>query len=194
MLLTGDGAGVPVRAAGRLGETKGLKVLVLGLGPVGLATSVVQLYRGANVAAVEPHQYRRELAGRLGVATTWSNAAGAANSAWVDGAPPDIVAISVGRPEAVDDAFRLVASGGRVVQLGECETATIQPARDLIHREITYLGSWYFTRADYPTVLSWREQGLDLGPLVTHTFDADQVGEAYQAFVAGATGKVVLTW
>ena len=68
VLLAGDTLGVPVRALRRVPAEPGTRVLVLGLGPVGLAHVLVRANAGCEVVAVEPSAARRKLGLELGAA------------------------------------------------------------------------------------------------------------------------------
>jgi len=197
VVLTGDGLGVPVRAAVRLGDTTGKKVLVLGLGPVGLSNVLVQAWRGAEVMGADFFEYRRDLALSLGAAKAAD--AGVEDFreevlAWTDGFGPEIVIMAVGRSEVLLQAIELVGRQGMVYQVGELSEATIDPSGAFIRKEITMTGSWYYTSADWQVMLALHEQGLPYGKLVTHVFPMEQAQEAYGTFVSGNSGKVALTY
>lgn len=66
VLASGDTLGAPLRRQRRALTGTGARVLVLGLGPVGLSSVLVRSFLGCDVAAVEPSHARRELALRLG--------------------------------------------------------------------------------------------------------------------------------
>ena len=76
----------------------------------------------------------------------------------------------------------------------ECAAVELSPSAQIIHREIAYLGSWFYGAEDYPTMLALAAGGLDVGRLVTHTVTADRVQEGVDAFVSTESGKVVVQW
>jgi threonine dehydrogenase-like Zn-dependent dehydrogenase len=186
VLLSGDALGVPVRALRRVPTPADGRVLVVGLGPVGLAHVLVRAFTGAEVHAVEPSAYRRELALRLG-----------ATSAVVPGTEmreAELVVEATGRPEGVRAALDAVACGGTVLQSGECSRVEVSPSEQLVRREVTWTGSWYYASEDYPEMLRLQAAGLDAAALVTHELPAGHAQEAVDAFLSGDTGKVVLRW
>lgn len=187
VLLAGDTLGVPVRASRRVPSSAGDRIVVLGLGPVGLSHTLVRAYGGAEVIAVEPSEFRRELALTLGAAAVFP-------PGFDIGAPPWLVIECTGRPESIQRAFELVAVGGTVLQSGECPVVQVSPSDTFIRREITYTGSWYYADEDYPEMVRLYESGLPLGRLATHVFPAEQIADAYECFVSKKSGKVLLEW
>jgi len=186
VLLTGDGLGVPVRALRRVPSQPGERVTVIGLGPVGLSHVLVRAHAGAVVTAVEPSPARRTLAEALGAHAT--HAPGEAL------APADLVIEATGIPAVIADAFELVSPMGTLLQSGECGAVEIAPSRHVVHREITYRGTWFYGREDYDDMLALHAAGLELGTLVTHDVPAPLAQAAVTAFLAGETGKVILRW
>lgn len=188
VLVAGDTLGVPVRGVRRAPAPEGARVLVIGLGPVGLATVAVRSFLGNEVVAIEPSPERRALAERLGAAATV-----APGEALPDGPEPAVVVEASGRPESVALALKTVVRGGTVLQSGECLSAEISPSL-LLFREIAYVGGWYYASEDWPEMLRLFRAGLDLRRLVTHDVPADRAPDAYAHFLSSASGKVVLRW
>jgi threonine dehydrogenase-like Zn-dependent dehydrogenase len=187
VLLAGDTLGVPVRAIRRVPSANGERVLVIGLGPVGLSHTLVRAYAGAEVIAIEPSAYRRQLAITIGAASVFPRGADI-------GQPPRLVIECTGQPEMIRFALETVDVGGTVLQSGECPMVQVSPSDMFIRREITYTGSWYYADEDYPEMVRLYESGLPLDQLATHSFPARDISKAYQRFVAGESGKVVLLW
>jgi threonine dehydrogenase-like Zn-dependent dehydrogenase len=188
VLITGDALGVPVRGFRRVPSRHGDRVLVIGLGPVGLAHTMVRAHAGAEVVAIEPSEFRRELAVSLG-ATTVLEPGGDV------GPRPRVVIESTGLPACIQLALDLVADEGTVLQSGECEAMVeVSPSNTFIRREITYTGSWYYADEDYPEMLRLYEDGLPVSRLVTDVFPADDVASAYEKFVSRNSGKVLIDW
>ena len=71
--------------------------------------------------------------------------------------------------------------------------AEIQPAAQIITKDLTIRGSWYFNIADYQNMLSFIEsQKIPLLETVTHRFALDDVSRAFELFDAKNTLKTVL--
>ena len=196
-LLTGDGLGVSVRCARRLGDTRDAQVLVLGLGPVGLSCLLVQAHRGARVMGADLRAYRVNLARELGAAKAVNIEVQDLEREvmdWTGGKGADIVILAVGKNEALLRAIDLVRQQGRVFQVGELEEATLNPSAAFIRKEITMTGSWYYTSGDWSEMLALHRAGLPYPKLITHVYPFAQAQTAYDTFVSGNSGKVVLTY
>jgi len=195
-LLTGDGLGVPVRCARRLGDTAGRRVLVLGLGPVGLGCVLVQASRGAKVMGADLVPYRLSLARELGAVRAVENNGQELSEAvedWTEGAGADVVILAVGKNEALLQAVDLVKQQGTLFQVGELHEATTNPSAAFIVKEISMTGSWYYTSEDWAEMLRLHDAGLPYARLITHVYSFTEAQDAYDTFVSGESGKVVLT-
>lgn len=109
-----------LRAVEVAGVGWGTGVLILGGGPLGLMLARTAKIRGARVAVVDRHPERLAVARRLGADLALP--AGPASQAFGDG--PDVVFEAVGRPEAWEEAARLVRPGGLVILFGGCPPGT----------------------------------------------------------------------
>ncbi len=187
VLLSGDALGVPVRSHVRAPSLPGDRVLVIGLGPVGLGHTLVRTYYGASVVGIEPSSYRRVLAMKLGATEVLEPGQD-------PGIAPQIVIKCTGIPECIHYALSVVEAGGTVLQSGECKTVELNPSQQLIRREVTYTASWYYADADYPEMVNLYKQGLAIDRLITHEFAADDVAAAYATFLSKESGKVILRW
>lgn len=187
-LLTGDSLGVPGRGLRRAPSCPGDRVLVIGLGPVGLGHVLVRAFIGAEVVAIEPSAYRRDLARDLGAKTVMEPGDDV-------GPSPRLVIECSGRPDSISQALEIVDNGGTVLQSGECHTdAKVNPSRTFIRREVTYTGAWYYATEDYPAMCDLYTRGLPLKSICTHDVAASHAQAAITSFLAGRTGKVVLRW
>lgn len=195
VVLSGDGLGVPVRAARRLGDTAGKKVLVLGLGPVGLSNVVVQAFRGADVCGADISPYRVDLARQLGASLSVNLASeplAPRVAEWTGGHGADVVILCVARPDSLAQAFELVRRHGTVFQVAELAEANLKLGDYFLRKEAYLTGSWYYTSSDWPLMLQLHRAGLPYAKLVTHVLPLDQAQEGYDRFIQGQTGKVIL--
>ncbi len=187
VLVSGDGLGVPVRGAHRVPAPPGTRVLVIGLGPVGLAHVLVRAHAGCDVIGIEPSPQRRALALSLGASAVFAPGSDVSE-------PPDVVIESTGLAACVQQALDAVRAGGTVLQSGECPAVEVRPSAQIVHREVAYIGSWFYGRADYPAMLDLYRDGLPIDKLVTHELPAERAQEGVDAFLSAASGKVVLRW
>src|SRR5690606_3873823 len=105
----------------------------------------------------------------------------------------DVCIEAAGRPQTLKQCFAAVRTGGQVLINGEQPGVELSPSRDFIRRDITATGSWFYHFSEFPEMLGLYRQGLDVAKLITHRFQLSQADEAFRAFDAGLTGKVLLT-
>ena len=187
VLITGDALGVPARAFRRVPSGAGDRVLVIGLGPIGLGHTLLRASTGAHVVAIEPSPFRRRLAQQLGAAEVLAPGEDI-------GAAPHLAIECTGLPSCIDLALSSVVCGGTVLQSGECAKLEMSPSDTVIRREVTYTGAWYYADEDFPNMVRIYEEGLAVNQLVTHKFPADRIADAYQVFTSKQSGKVLITW
>ena len=196
-LLTGDGLGVPVRCSRRLGNTTDHKVLVLGLGPIGLGNVLVQSFKGAEVMGADLVEFRLALAKDLGatrVVNLQTQNLKQEVLDWTSGNGADVVILAVGRNDALLQAVDVIKQQGTLFQVGEMNEATFNPSTAFIRKEITMMGSWYYTSADWNEMLALHHAGLPYQKLITHVFPFAQAQEAFDIFASSRSGKVILTY
>ena len=191
-LLAGDGLGVPYHTSQRLPSRGGDTVVVVGCGPIGLGNILLHAFRGARVVALDLVPDRLAMARDVGAAET-------VQSDQVDpltavreltaGRLADAVIEATGRPEGFGLALRLVGKGGTVACCGENREVNLHVGTDLIRRDITLFGSWFFHFREIPDMLDLVRRGLAVEKLVTHHFPLAHIGDAYAAFAAGRVGK-----
>ena len=186
VLLTGDSLGVPVRGCAAAPHRPGEHVVVIGLGPVGLATVLVRSHLGARVTGIEPSATRRELAAQLGATATFEPGHDIGERA-------SVVVEASGRAECVALAMRIAERGGTVVQSAECELAEISPSTVML-KELTYVGSWYYSSSDLQRVFEMFSDGLPVRKLVTDVVAPADAPQAYIKFFGGIGGKVLIDW
>jgi threonine dehydrogenase-like Zn-dependent dehydrogenase len=186
------GFGTAYEALCRLGVSGRDRVLITGLGPVGLAVGLLARLLGAReVVGSDVAAPRRALALELGVvdeAHDPATLAGAAGGIGADVAV-DCSGAAAARVLALDGLRRF----GRCAFVGEGGDVTLDVSRQLIHKDITLLGSWVTSvaRMEELTGLLART-GTHPDRTVTHRFPLDRAAEAYAVADAGAAGKVVI--
>jgi threonine dehydrogenase-like Zn-dependent dehydrogenase len=195
VLVTGDGMGVPYRVSQRLATAGGETVCIVGAGPVGLGNAIVQSYLGAEVIAVDVNPYRLELARACGATHTINASETDPVEAVRDitsGLGADTCIEAAGAPETFRVALRAVRKAGVVMVVGEQPRVEINPSADLIHRDVSVMGSLYYHYSDYPAMLDLYRRGLPIGTMITHHFPLTDAAEAFKTFAEGRAGKVVL--
>ncbi len=153
-------------------------VAVLGAGPIGLAVAAASSAMGAHTVVVEPSPKRREAAAMLGASDT-VGPEGAGDLLGERGA--DVVVEASGRPAVMATALELAGFRGRVAYIG-IDVGGEAPAKlGLIQsKELRITGS-IGSPGVWPETLRFLARSrIDLSPLVTHRFAAEQATDALE--------------
>jgi 2-desacetyl-2-hydroxyethyl bacteriochlorophyllide A dehydrogenase len=183
------------------GTVLGLRVLVFGLGAVGTLTSLMLRRAGAEVIAVDPLPWRRDLVGRLGVPCVDPGGVEAAlgPARGGTGTVPLVVEAS-GNPEALRGALRLLDHEGTALVASWYGTKEVTlPLGAEFHRRRLTLRSTQVSTIPARLGHQWTPQRrrarvadlldeLPLADLATHTFAFDDAADAYAAVDAGRDG------
>jgi threonine dehydrogenase-like Zn-dependent dehydrogenase len=195
--LVACGFGTAYQGVLRAGVSGRDRVLVVGLGPVGLGAVMLAASSGAEVIGVDLVPERLELAERAGAAHVLMGG---------EGATEQVMDLTGGRGTEVgldcsgSAAGRLLCleaarTWGRVVYLGEGGSVTLEPSPLLLHKQLTLHGSWVCGLYEMGELLEHlARKGLHPETTVTHKFPLSETKRAYEAFDAGRTGKVVISW
>jgi threonine dehydrogenase-like Zn-dependent dehydrogenase len=126
----------------------GVRVAVLGCGPIGLLAIQLAAARGAEVTAVDPLSERRALASRLGASTS------AASVEELEPASVELVVDAAGFPASWQAALSLVVAGGEVVVLGLGAAEGPLAMAVLVRRGIRMRGQFAYSREDFAQALA----------------------------------------
>jgi 2-desacetyl-2-hydroxyethyl bacteriochlorophyllide A dehydrogenase len=140
-------------------------VAVIGAGTIGLVTLQAALLNEiASVAVIEPQAARRERARALGAHSVHAGAEDARRAA--DELGFDLILDAAGAQGTRAMAVDLVRPGGRVVCIGLATDDTTLPFHTVVREQITILGSYAYTMADFEQALEWLAAGrASLGEL-----------------------------
>ena len=187
------GFGTAYQAVRRAGVSGRDAVLVVGLGPVGLAAGLLAKALGATiVVGADPVPSRRDLAESLGavdVAVEGEPGVLQATAGFGCEVTIDCSGSVAGRSLALAGARRW----GRCVLVGEGGRLEVDASPALIHRQLTVMGSWV-TSVGHMEELMELLVRWDLHPdlTVTDRFGLDDAAEAYATADSGAGGKVAI--
>jgi len=167
------------------------RVLVVGLGPVGLAAGMLAKAMGAvEVVGVDPSEDRRALALRLGVVDAALADADERGPFEADVAI-DCSGVGAGQHSAIAHTRRW----GRVVLVGEGGQLSLDVSELLIHKQLTVHGSWVSSTVRMAELLEHLDRwGLHPADIVTDTFELTRAEEAYRLADSGVAGKIGITW
>jgi threonine dehydrogenase-like Zn-dependent dehydrogenase len=164
-------------------------VAITGAGPVGLGALMMARIRFGDdvpvyISDVSP--WRLHFAKRLG---------GIPVEAADPRALPEVDAAidASGRQSARQLALARLSRRGVLVCVGHGEQLTVDVSPELIAKQASVLGSEYFPYAALTENYRLLRQHRDyLGQIITHQFELSDTKEAFEAFLSGRTGKVVV--
>lgn len=182
--------GVAFHAMNRAGELRGKRVLVNGTGPIGSLCVAAAKYVGAGeVWAADIATASLRVAAKVGADQTVDRSVGEPLPQDVD-----VVIDASGASRSFGDLFLALVRGGRFVQVGNLPGSEVMVTLgQLVTREIDYVGSFRFVD-EITDAIKAMANGLNVEPLLTHTFDVDKAVEAFTTAADPVSGssKVLL--
>jgi L-iditol 2-dehydrogenase len=163
----------------RRGEVSpGLRVLVIGAGPIGLlCAQAARAYGADEVLVSDVHPARLELARRTG-ATALDVSAGPLAAA---GFEPDVLLECSGNARATWDGICTVARAGRVVLVGMGGDQLALPLPHIQDHELVLTGAFRYANT-WPTAIALAASGrVDLDVLVTGHYGLADVERVFAA-------------
>ncbi len=178
----------------------GEDVLITGIGgPIGSMAAAVCKFAGArNIVGTDLSEYRRNLAMKMGATKVIDPRVESVKDAMkslgmVGGF--DIGLECSGSPVAFNDMVENMYNGGKISLLGLLPSNTQINWSKLIFKGLTLKGIYgremYETWYQMEMMLS---TGLNISPVITHRFPADNFQEAFDIMEAGNCGKIILNW
>ena len=175
------------------------KVLVQGLGPVGLVMISVLRAAGVNhIIAIDGTPKRLEMAKKLGAKTvinfreltTLEERVKLVKSV-ANGVGADFAFQCTGAPAAAKDIYEYIRRGGGLCEMGffvNNGEYNVNPHFAMCNKEINLVGSWDYSADDYPTTMAFlrqaREMNIPIKDLITHSFPLDKLNEAMEVNVS----------
>ena len=193
------GFGTVYEGLEKIGISGNDAVLVVGLGPVGLATLMLAKSLGANkLIGVDVNPDRCQLALDKGLADTVFVSGPETLQAVLDATGGQGVERAIdcsGHTSGRQLAIRATRKWGKIAFVGEGGTVEFNPSPDMLHDQKTIYGSWVTSIWKMEELVSkivrW---GIHPEDLVTHRFTLDQADEAYALMASGNCGKVAVVF
>ena len=174
-------------------------MLITGAGPIGIMAAAIARHVGARyVVITDVNDYRLDLARRMG-ATRAVNVEREKLRDVMDELGMtegfDVGMEMSGVPQAFESLLLHMNHGGKVALLG------IPPARMAIDwNQIIFKGleiKGVYGREMFETwykMVAMIQSGLDLSPIITHHYAAEEFETAFATMLSGQSGKVILDW
>jgi (R,R)-butanediol dehydrogenase/meso-butanediol dehydrogenase/diacetyl reductase len=165
------------------GIRKGDKVLVLGAGPIGLATAFWAKRMGAaRVAVQDIADFQQQRALDMGAdifVVDPQDPVGSAERAL--GGKADIVFECVGIPGLIEQAVKQLRNRGTILLLGLCTRPDTFNSFAMLQKEVKLVTSAFFTTQEYQASLDALAEGaIEPRLLVTDTIALDAVPEVFE--------------
>lgn len=169
-------------------------VLIIGAGPIGLATLEFVRLTGARILMLDMNAQRLEFCQNvMGVKETVlaNDKVEEELRRRIDGRLPDVVFDATGSNVSMSKSFGLIAPGGRLVFVG-ITTEEVSFRHVTFHRpEGTLLCSRNALPADFDNIIGLIESGkINTDPWITHRTPFDSVIDAFPSFTRPETGVV----
>jgi threonine dehydrogenase-like Zn-dependent dehydrogenase len=189
------GFGTAYEALCRIDVSGRDRLLVTGLGPVGLAAGMLGKSMGAStVVGTDPSPDRRRLALEMGAVDLAVDGRDEELSHLLgDGAEASVDCSGSGAGQLT--ALRHTRRWGRAALVGEGGTLSVDVSEVIIHRQLTISGSWVSSTWRMAELLDrlarWR---LHPERVVTHRFALADAQAAYRVADGGIGGKIGIVW
>jgi (R,R)-butanediol dehydrogenase/meso-butanediol dehydrogenase/diacetyl reductase len=163
---------------------RGATVLVIGAGPVGLATMLWAKFLGArHVIVSEKAEIRKQMAARFGATDAIDPSQPLAPQVQkIAGKDADIIFECVGVPGLLMNTMQEAPRGGRIVVAGVCQQPdTIMPLVGIM-KELEIQFVLGYRHADFDYVIAMIAQNrVDVSHMVTDIVTLDALPEAFEA-------------
>lgn len=177
----------------------GEDVLITGAGPVGLMAAAVARHVGArHIVMSDVNEYRLDLAKKMGITLainpkqrTLKDAMNELNMK--EGY--DVGLEMSGNPTAFKDMLVHMNHAGKVALLGFLPEETRINWNDIILKGLHVKG--IYGREMYETwykMITMLQSGLDITPVITHHFDANEFQAMFNMMETGKCGKMIMHW
>lgn len=176
---------VGMHAMKRGGVTSADRLLVTGLGPIGLlAVQAARLYGVKEIYATDVIPFRQKLAMEMGV-TAVIDPSRENLSARLDeltgGEGVDVVVETSGNARAINQTVKSVKRGGRIVFIGmPAEDEVPIDINQLIDSELNVYGVFRYANTYPSAIRALSRSGIDIEKVITHKFALKDIKEAVE--------------
>jgi threonine 3-dehydrogenase len=174
-------------------------VLITGAGPIGCMAAAVVRHAGARfVVVTDVNPYRLEIASRMGADVVVDVREKSISDVQRELGLKEGFDVGLemsGNPHALREMLANMCHGGKVAMLGIPTEDTSIDWRTVIFDMLTIQG--IYGREMYETWYKMTvmiQSGLDITPVITHRFGADEFEKGFSAMQSGDCGKVILDW
>ncbi len=181
-------------ASQRSSSTAQDQVLIIGAGPIGIATLEFVRLTGAEITVMDMNPARLDFVKRTYgidrlIEVTPSNSGLDAAKARTDSDLYSVVIDATGNRFSMSGAFQFVAPTGRLVYVGITQDEIVFKHPSLHRPEVTLLASRNALPSDFPYIIGLIEAGtIKTDPWITHRTDLDHVLDDFESFTRPESG------
>lgn len=172
---------IGAHAVGKLNLTPEDRVLVIGAGPIGLSCAINARSFGARVVMADTSESRKQFVeNRFGFPclSVLDPDYGSQVEKITDGALFDAVIDTTAAKISMENCWKWIANGGRIVFVGICDSTIALDGKAFHAREPSLYVTRNSTKEDYQRVVDlWQSGMLDPRQFVTHTAPFSQAAE-----------------
>lgn len=177
----------------------GEDVLITGAGPTGLMAAAIAQHVGARfVVITDLNDYRLSLAKKMGVTRAINIQHTQLSTVMADLGMTEGFDVGLemsGDPHAINDLLQFMNHGGRISLLGIPHHSVTVDWKQIIFKGLTLKA--IYGREIFETwykMITMLQSGLEISPIITHTFPIKDFQQAFEIMRSGQSGKVVLDW
>ncbi|MAI37510.1 MAG: L-threonine 3-dehydrogenase [Alteromonas sp.] len=177
----------------------GEDVLITGAGPIGIMAAAVAKHVGArHVVITDINPYRLALAEKMGATRAVDVSKEDLKDVMNDLGMTEGFDVGLemsGVPVALRDMLNKMNHGGKVAMLGIPPSDVAIDWNQVIFKGLVIKG--IYGREMFETwykMASLLQSGLDLTPIITHTYSVDDFQKGFDTMGSGQSGKVILDW
>ncbi|MBM7071086.1 L-threonine 3-dehydrogenase [Shewanella sp. 202IG2-18] len=177
----------------------GEDVLITGAGPIGIMAAAVCKHVGArHVVITDVNEYRLDLARKMGATRTVNVANENLNDVMQELGMTEGFDVGLemsGVPSAFSAMLDSMNHGGKIAMLGIPPEDMGVDWSKVIFKGLTIKG--IYGREMFETwykMASLIQSGLDISPIITHSYSVDDFQEGFNVMRSGQSGKVILNW
>lgn len=173
------------------------RLVVSGLGPVGLLATMFGSAMGAQIIGIDPSAERRAFAGKLGAAETLDPLAAPVGEQLRERHPggADKLIETSGANAAHAVIGDLLKPNARVAIVGLGSANFTMPLMSLVHRQLTLFGTSIYPDTMLDEICDFvRRHEIRLDSVISHYFSIEEGPEAFRTADTATSGKVCFTF
>jgi threonine 3-dehydrogenase len=177
----------------------GEDVLITGAGPIGIMAAAVAKHVGARrIVVSDLNDYRLDLAKKMG-ATHIVNVSETPLEEFIKSMNMhegiDVAMEMSGNPKALQSTLNLIRPGASIALLGILPDDAAIDWQKVIFKGLTLQGIYGRKMFDtWYKMAGLLSAGLNINPILTHSYSFEDYEEGFKAMATGKCGKVILDW